>query len=80
MTPEEIVRGMPEAQKRAARELPDQFEFWPIEIARVTVKRLIEKGLLIRMAPASGFGMARHRWTEDGIAVRTYLESKEGER
>jgi hypothetical protein len=73
-TPEEIAAGLTEAQRRAVRELPDRFSFFPVKYSRVTIKRLIEKGLLVRTPPASGFGMVVHEWSELGAVVRAILE------
>lgn len=65
------------AQRNAMLKLPDEFGAWPVEFSRTTIKRLIEKGLLERKSPSTGFGLARHSWTPDGIIVRAMLSARQ---
>lgn len=64
------------AQRNAMLKLPDEFLVWPVGISRTTIKRLIEKGLLVSKAPPAGFGFVEYRWTPDGIIVRAALRAR----
>lgn len=67
------------AQKRAMLELPDEFRMWPVSISRVTIKRLIELGMLETVRTTTGFGLTLHRWTPSGLSARAAITAAVGE-
>ena len=73
---EALAKGLSAGQKRAVQLLPDEFTLWPVSIARVTIKRMKERGLLTTEAP-SGFGLVNHKFTELGKALRTHLQESQ---
>lgn len=66
------------AQKKAVIELPDEFSMTDVNISRVTIRRLIDAGILERVAPTR-FGIAIHRWTPIGSASRAHLLTPESD-
>lgn len=72
-----IAKGLTKAQREALPLLPESSRpVLPIDVSRVTRDRLVEKLLLYKQAPASGFVMVRWWLTPLGLAVRAYLERR----
>lgn len=77
---DKVVAGLTKAQREAFPLLPvEPATMISVGVSRVTRDRLVEKGLMHKKSPASGFGMVRWWLSPAGLAVRQRLiERREG--